>query len=380
MQVKGGWGEDLERDMPVAAATALPSHAGGSLPRVMQVSQFAPSMRAPCARAAEHTPFLMAIGACGAVKARQPAHKLVLFRHWTAAVRLECPRPRRRAHARHTLRLRAPSAVLKPGIPRFLRSHPSVPLPLSEMSRAGGSLQTTTDIALCISSRLPACWNATTGRPDGCPFRLTFVPDSLASHVFAQRFLGPESSPPGVRYVRVDPSSPTPPPLLLGPQPLRVEPPADYNSPARVTPLSSAKSPGGTGKLSRSDVADATLARLARRPLVGTPTAKVKAERMRDYRMLEAACRRAGRAAHAGTFSFNQVCARVAALFLYEAGSGSVTSCCLLARIGSPLDQDKTHACCFGFLTPHVSCSRAKHAFGLLSPPPSHFDALPPRW
>lgn len=84
-------------------------------------------------------------------------------------------------------------------------------------------------------------------------------------------------------------------------QPLRVEPPADYNAPARVLPLAG-KPSGGGGKHG----GNAALSRLARRPLVGAPTAQIKAERMKDYGMLEAACRRAGRAANAGTFSFNQ--------------------------------------------------------------------------
>lgn len=104
---------------------------------------------------------------------------------------------------------------------------------------------------------------------------------------------------PPFRYIPLSPPPFAPPP---GTQPLRVEPPADYNSPARVAPLSGSKPPGG-GR----EVADAALARLARRPLVGAPTAKVQAERMKDYGMLEAACRRAGRSANAGTFSFNQV-------------------------------------------------------------------------
>mmetsp|Transcript_28812 Transcript_28812/g.88337 ORF Transcript_28812/g.88337 Transcript_28812/m.88337 type:complete len:314 (+) Transcript_28812:2079-3020(+) len=89
-------------------------------------------------------------------------------------------------------------------------------------------------------------------------------------------------------------------------QPLRVEPPADYNAPARVQPLVAAKQAGVGGQTHGRDIADAALSRLARRPLIGAPTEKVKSERMKDYGMLEAACRRAGRATNAGTFSFNQ--------------------------------------------------------------------------
>ena len=80
--------------------------------------------------------------------------------------------------------------------------------------------------------------------------------------------------------------------------PLRVEPPAEYNAPQRISSLE----PVGGGMRAK----DRTLSRLAKRPLTGMPNIKVQPERMKDYAVLGAACRRAGRMANAAQLAFNR--------------------------------------------------------------------------
>lgn len=80
-------------------------------------------------------------------------------------------------------------------------------------------------------------------------------------------------------------------------QPLRVEPPAEYNSPARVQPLQH-----GLGSKPQQVLSS----KLARRPLTGMPTAKAMPEKMRDYAVLASACRRAGKATSAAHLVFNR--------------------------------------------------------------------------
>ncbi|KAL1495147.1 hypothetical protein AB1Y20_017012 [Prymnesium parvum] len=79
-------------------------------------------------------------------------------------------------------------------------------------------------------------------------------------------------------------------------QPLRVEPPAEYNAPARVQSLHAGK---------RSPEM-ALSSKLARRPLTGVPTAKAHPEKMRDYAVLASACRRAGKPTVASHLVFNR--------------------------------------------------------------------------
>jgi len=85
-------------------------------------------------------------------------------------------------------------------------------------------------------------------------------------------------------------------------QPLRVEPPPQYNAPARVQRLPQRGASRHTGG---SDVA-ALASKLARRPMVGAPTAKARPEKIRDYSVLAAACQRAGRQHRAAHLIFNQ--------------------------------------------------------------------------
>ena len=79
-------------------------------------------------------------------------------------------------------------------------------------------------------------------------------------------------------------------------QPLRVEPPPEYNSPARVQ----------RPNHSRHSTEQALSSKLARRPLVGEPTAKVRPDKMRDYSLLASACQRAGRQQKSAHLTFNQ--------------------------------------------------------------------------
>eukprot|EP00966_Prymnesium_polylepis_P075387 1748874-Prymnesium_polylepis.1 len=79
-------------------------------------------------------------------------------------------------------------------------------------------------------------------------------------------------------------------------QPLRVEPPAEYNAPARVQPLHAGK----------RSTEQALSSKLARRPLTGMPTAKAQPEKMRDYAVLANACKRAGKSTVAAHLVFNQ--------------------------------------------------------------------------
>ena len=81
-------------------------------------------------------------------------------------------------------------------------------------------------------------------------------------------------------------------------QPLRVEPPPEYNAPARAPRLAKPTSRHSTEQVLSS--------RLARRPLLGAPTAKVKPDRMKDFSMLATACQRAGRPVRAAHLTFNQ--------------------------------------------------------------------------
>ena len=82
-------------------------------------------------------------------------------------------------------------------------------------------------------------------------------------------------------------------------QPLRVEPPPDYNAPARAQRLARASS-------HKNVEAQVLSSKLARRPLLGNPTAKHGAEKMRDYAVLAHACQRAGRQTRAEHLTFNQ--------------------------------------------------------------------------
>uniref|UniRef100_A0A7S3TWQ6 Uncharacterized protein n=1 Tax=Emiliania huxleyi TaxID=2903 RepID=A0A7S3TWQ6_EMIHU len=89
-------------------------------------------------------------------------------------------------------------------------------------------------------------------------------------------------------WLEVDPSAvPSPIAAAASPaampramQPLRVEPPAEWNTPCHVQPLESTNT---------NVAAREAMSRLARRPLVGAPTSPHKAERVRDHGMLEAA-------------------------------------------------------------------------------------------
>jgi len=103
------------------------------------------------------------------------------------------------------------------------------------------------------------------------------------------------------------PDSPTASRVPRVSQPLRVEPPPEYNAPARVQRLqrSNLRATQGTDPHVLSS-------KLARRPLVGAPTLKARPEKMRDYSVLAAACQRAGRQTRAAHLTFNQgvLCAR----------------------------------------------------------------------
>ena len=90
-------------------------------------------------------------------------------------------------------------------------------------------------------------------------------------------------SPTGARVPRVS-------------QPLRVEPPPEYNAPARAQRLQRGK----------QGVEQVLSSKLARRPLIGAPTAKARPEKMRDYAVLASACQRAGRSTRAAHLTFNQ--------------------------------------------------------------------------
>ena len=94
------------------------------------------------------------------------------------------------------------------------------------------------------------------------------------------------------------PAAPVPTSLPRLSHPLRVEPPAEYNAPQRVSRLDAPDA--------KKQEKDQALSRLAQRPLTGLPTAKVQPERMRDYAVLGAACRRAGRMGSAAQLSFNR--------------------------------------------------------------------------
>ena len=82
-------------------------------------------------------------------------------------------------------------------------------------------------------------------------------------------------------------------------QPLRVEPPPDFNAPARVQRLK------GAGARSSADIMMLS-SKLARRPMVGAPTARARPDKIRDYDMRAAACQRAGRQSRAAHLVFNQ--------------------------------------------------------------------------
>lgn len=84
-------------------------------------------------------------------------------------------------------------------------------------------------------------------------------------------------------------------------QPLRVEPPPEYNAPARVQRLPQRAMRGNPA----SDVSVLS-SKLARRPMVGAPTAKSRPEKIKDYSVLAAACQRAGRQTRAAHLVFNQ--------------------------------------------------------------------------
>lgn len=81
-------------------------------------------------------------------------------------------------------------------------------------------------------------------------------------------------------------------------QPLRVEPPPEYNAPPRAPRLQKAGSRHANEQVLAS--------RLARRPLLGAPTAKARPDKMRDYALLASACQRAGRQTRAAHLIFNQ--------------------------------------------------------------------------
>ena len=81
-------------------------------------------------------------------------------------------------------------------------------------------------------------------------------------------------------------------------QPLRVEPPPEYNAPSRAPRLAKPSGRHATEQVLSS--------RLARRPLLGAPTAKAKPDKMRDYALLANACQRAGRQTRAAHLTFNQ--------------------------------------------------------------------------
>ena len=106
-------------------------------------------------------------------------------------------------------------------------------------------------------------------------------------------------------------------------QPLRVEPPPEYNAPARAQRLQRSGSRHSTeqvrqhrrrascaGIATSSPVTRTALqvlsSKLARRPLLGAPTAKARPEKMKDYSVLAAACQRAGRQTRAAHLTFNQ--------------------------------------------------------------------------
>jgi len=80
-------------------------------------------------------------------------------------------------------------------------------------------------------------------------------------------------------------------------QPLRVEPPAEYNAPARAQRHNSN---------SQHSTQQVLSSKLARRPLLGMPTAKARPEKMKDYAVLANACQRAGRQTRAAHLIFNQ--------------------------------------------------------------------------
>ena len=81
-------------------------------------------------------------------------------------------------------------------------------------------------------------------------------------------------------------------------QPLRVEPPPEYNAPPRAPRLQRAGARHANEQVMAS--------RLARRPLLGAPTAKARPDKMRDYALLASACQRAGRQTRAAHLIFNQ--------------------------------------------------------------------------
>ena len=78
-------------------------------------------------------------------------------------------------------------------------------------------------------------------------------------------------------------------------QPLRVEPPAEYNAPPRVAETSAPPKP------------ERVLAsKLARRPIAAGAGVRPRADALRDYGMLASACRRAGKPATAAQLVFNR--------------------------------------------------------------------------
>ena len=81
-------------------------------------------------------------------------------------------------------------------------------------------------------------------------------------------------------------------------QPLRVEPPTEYNAPTRAQRL--------TNKHSARHATEVLSSKLARRPLLGQPTTKARPEKMKDYAVLANACQRAGRPTRAAHLIFNQ--------------------------------------------------------------------------